>query len=480
MIARALLLVAFAPSRAAATAAMPAPLPAPLPTPQQSAYMDTGFSMFVHFGLNTFTTSTEHNDGSIPAKAFAPTRLDTDQWAATAKAMGAYAMCFTAKHEGGFALWPSKASNYSVAQSSVPTLDVVGEFVKSCRKFGLQPCFYESPVENGHLMLQKPTPTTEQFVQQELTMYDELLGGSQYGHIERIWWDHYPYACGGLSSCPSGSFPASYNRIVEHVRKISPTTIISNGPDSQWVGNTRGVGAYPIWNYCSLDTEVSSKFCGAWSPHGPIYMPRMEGYSLQRSGHWFWHDTGLEQALNASEIWGHWLRTVGRGTHWLLNVPPNSTGVIPEAYVKQLTIFGSALAATLERPVAIVHNVSASCGPGGGSITLSLGAVVAVDMVQLREDVANTGQTVANYTLEAHSPAKGWLPLSPSSDPEVAAGGSGVNGQTIGHRVVDVFPALEGGCDKLRWRCTAAGQQEGGGVAHLASFSAHVRHPVLQ
>jgi alpha-L-fucosidase len=104
--------------------------------------------------------------------------------------MGAYAMCFTAKHEGGFALWPSKASNYSVAQSSVPTLDVVGEFVQSCRKFGLQPCFYESPVENGHLMLQKPTPTTEQFVQQELTMYDELLGGSQYGHIERIWWDH--------------------------------------------------------------------------------------------------------------------------------------------------------------------------------------------------------------------------------------------------------------------------------------------------
>lgn len=452
----------------------------PLPTPQQSAYMDNGFSMFVHFGVNTFTKSVEHNDGSIPAKAFAPTRLDTDQWAATAKAMGAYAMCLTAKHEGGFALWPSKASNYTVVQSSVPTLDVVGEFVESCRKFGLQPCFYESPVENGHLMLQRPLPTTEQFVQQELAMYDELLGGSQYGHIERIWWDHYPYACGGLSSCPTGSFPASYNRIVEHVRKISPTTIISNGPDSQWVGNTRGVGAYPIWNYCSLDTEVSSKFCGEWSPDGPVYMPRMEGYSLQRSGHWFWHDTGLEQSLNASEIWGHWLRTVGRGTHWLLNVPPNTTGVIPEEYVKQLTTFGSALATTLDRPVAIVHNISAPCAPNSGFITLPLGTAAPVDMVQLREDM-RAGQTVANYTLEAHSPTKGWVPLSPSSDPEVARAGGGVNGQTIGHRVVDIFPALEGGCDKLRWRCTAAGQQEGDSkVAHLASFSAHVRHPVLQ
>ena len=78
----------------------------PLPTPQQAIYMDTAFSMFVHFGVNTFTADVEHNcdpkRGCVPAKAFAPDRLDTDQWARTAKAMGAYAMCLTAKHEGGY------------------------------------------------------------------------------------------------------------------------------------------------------------------------------------------------------------------------------------------------------------------------------------------------------------------------------------------------------------------------------------------
>lgn len=68
--------------------------------------MQTGFSMFVHFGINTFTPNSEHNcvktgDACVPASTFNPTAIDTDQWAQTAVAMGAYAMCLTAKHEGG-------------------------------------------------------------------------------------------------------------------------------------------------------------------------------------------------------------------------------------------------------------------------------------------------------------------------------------------------------------------------------------------
>ena len=75
---------------------------------------------------------------------------------------------------------------------------------------------------------------------------------------------------------------------------------------------------------------------------------------------------------------------------------------------------------------------------------------------------------MANYSLEAHSPAKGWVQLV----------GAGVNGGTIGHRVVDVFEPVFG-CDKLRWRCTAAGAGTGT-TAHLVSFSAHVRHPIFR
>jgi alpha-L-fucosidase len=186
--------------------------PLPRPTLQQAAYMETGFSMFVHFGVNTFTHNAEHNcvkrgEKCVPASVFNPTALDTDNWAETAVAMGAYAMCLTAKHEGnkqfsipkktplliavaefspgGFALWPSKHTNYSVLASPRP-VDVVDAFVKSCHKFNLQPCFYESPVEDGFSMNAITAPDANAFVSQQLAFYDELLGG-QYGHIERLW-----------------------------------------------------------------------------------------------------------------------------------------------------------------------------------------------------------------------------------------------------------------------------------------------------
>eukprot|EP00660_Eupelagonema_oceanica_P002040 gene2040-4239_t len=61
-----------------------------------------------------------------------------------------------ALHEGGFALWPSKHTNYSVLASPVPR-DIVQAFVASCHRHGIEPCFYMSPVENGHAM-RLPSP----------------------------------------------------------------------------------------------------------------------------------------------------------------------------------------------------------------------------------------------------------------------------------------------------------------------------------
>ena len=42
-----------------------------------------------------------------------PTDLDAEQWVLAAKAMGAKYVCLTARHEGGFCLWPTKTTDYS-------------------------------------------------------------------------------------------------------------------------------------------------------------------------------------------------------------------------------------------------------------------------------------------------------------------------------------------------------------------------------
>lgn len=60
----------------------------PKPTPQQLAWQDAELRMFVHFAPNTWQDN-EGNDLSTPMGAINPAQLDTDQWAKTAKSMGA-------------------------------------------------------------------------------------------------------------------------------------------------------------------------------------------------------------------------------------------------------------------------------------------------------------------------------------------------------------------------------------------------------
>ena len=65
----------------------------------------------------------------------------TLNWVESAVAMGAGEICLTAHHEGGFCLWDTAYTNYSVMHSPYGR-DVVAQFVASCNKYGVKPCFY--------------------------------------------------------------------------------------------------------------------------------------------------------------------------------------------------------------------------------------------------------------------------------------------------------------------------------------------------
>eukprot|EP01002_Notosolenus_urceolatus_P006749 NODE_2798_length_1037_cov_3.988866_g2339_i0.p2 GENE.NODE_2798_length_1037_cov_3.988866_g2339_i0~~NODE_2798_length_1037_cov_3.988866_g2339_i0.p2 ORF type:complete len:103 (+),score=22.72 NODE_2798_length_1037_cov_3.988866_g2339_i0:715-1023(+) len=75
--------------------------------------------------------------------------IDTDNWVLTLKNMGVKQACFTAHHCGGFAMWPSRWTNYSIANSPYgkkhPGADLVRQFVTSCRKYDISPCIYIAP-----------------------------------------------------------------------------------------------------------------------------------------------------------------------------------------------------------------------------------------------------------------------------------------------------------------------------------------------
>jgi len=124
------------------------------PSKSQAAFQDLEMGVFIHYGINVYTGQ-EHGDGKEPPSRFNPTALDVEQWVAAAKAMGANYVCLTARHEGGFCLWPSKTTDYTIANS--PYMDgkgdIVRDFVKACRKHNIKPGLYHTASHDAYSAL---------------------------------------------------------------------------------------------------------------------------------------------------------------------------------------------------------------------------------------------------------------------------------------------------------------------------------------
>ena len=91
-----------------------------IPTPEQVEWSDCELGVIIHLDMCTFSAPynfREHFGDPIPAQEFAPDNLDTDQWLAAAKSMGAKYAVLVAKHCTGFSLWPTDVHDYSVKNS---------------------------------------------------------------------------------------------------------------------------------------------------------------------------------------------------------------------------------------------------------------------------------------------------------------------------------------------------------------------------
>jgi len=69
----------------------------PKPSAEQLVWQDAEMGMFLHFAPNTWQDA-EYDQLTTPLNQINPTKLDTDQWARTAKSMGAKYLVFVAKH----------------------------------------------------------------------------------------------------------------------------------------------------------------------------------------------------------------------------------------------------------------------------------------------------------------------------------------------------------------------------------------------
>lgn len=159
-----------APRLAAADAAAPAVALHSLdePDPARDArlawHTEARFGCFVHWGVysalgNEFEgrrggTYAEHimRVLKIPratylekvARPFNPEKFDADAWVHLMRDTGMRYLIITAKHHDGFAMWPSKVSDYNLTTVSSFKRDPMAELSAACKKYGLKFGFYYS------------------------------------------------------------------------------------------------------------------------------------------------------------------------------------------------------------------------------------------------------------------------------------------------------------------------------------------------
>ena len=309
-----------------------------LPTPQQLAWHDMEYYWFIHFGPNTFTDK-EWGHGDEPADAFNPSALDCRQWARLARKAGAKGIILTAKHHDGFCLWPSEFSKHTVRESKWKDGkgDVVKELMEACKEEGLKFGVYLSPWDRNHEKYGTP-----EYNDVYVASMKELV--QHYGPFFEFWWD------GANGEGPNGKKQEyDFRRFENTMREIAPNTVVFSdiGPDVRWIGNEKGIAGKTNWNY--LDTAGFKRGIGApptdtlnqGNIDGKNWIPGECDVSI-RPG-WFYHAEEDDKVKTAEQLFDLYLKSVGRGANFLLNVPPDRRGLIHEADSAALTGFAKLL-----------------------------------------------------------------------------------------------------------------------------------------
>lgn len=399
------------------------------PSARQLAWQEMEFYAFVHFGMNTFTDR-EWGDGQESPALFAPEALDAKQWIDTIRRAGMRGVILTCKHHDGFCLWPSRFTEHSVRNSPWRNGhgDVVREVSDACRAAGLRFGVYLSPWDRHEPTYGQGASYDDFFVRQ-LT---ELA--TQYGDIFCFWFDG---ACGEGKNGKKQRY--DWERYYAVIRTHQPGAVISVcGPDVRWCGNEAGHCRESEWSVVpaalrdaeriaslsqqtddrafskrvrSEDEDLGSR--AALENAGELCWYPAEVNTSIRPG-WFYHAAEDAAVKSVEKLFQIYLSSVGANAAFLLNIPPNTRGLIADADVRALTALGdrihSALQGEAGRPSSVRTDSENAAHPaqtllsGGGywqaatgrsaaELTLTLSAPAQVHYVILREELT-VGQRI--------------------------------------------------------------------------------------
>jgi alpha-L-fucosidase len=323
--------------------APPPPAPyGPLPSARQLRWHAMEVYGFVHFGINTFTDR-EWGYGDESPRLFDPSDFDADQIVEAARHGGMKGLILTCKHHDGFCLWPSKYTEHSIRHSPWRggRGDVVREISDACARQGLRFGIYLSPWDRNHAAYGSPEYLT--YFRNQLR---ELC--TEYGAIFEVFLDGANGGDGYYGGARETrqidretyyDWPATWRLI----RDLQPDAMLFSdaGPDVRWVGNERGIAGETCWATLNRMDFVPGRAdvqrLNRGDRPGTHWVPAECDVSI-RPG-WFYHEAEDDDVRDARNLTELYFSSVGRGASFLLNLPPDRRGRIPDGDLRSLREF---------------------------------------------------------------------------------------------------------------------------------------------
>jgi alpha-L-fucosidase len=284
------------------------------PSALQKAWMEMGFGMFIHFGINTYYDK-EWSDGTFDPYRINPVGLDTDEWCRIAKSAGMKYIVMVAKHHDGFCLWPSRFTDYTISRSKY-NRDILAAVANSAAKFGLKLGLYYSLWDQHEEEAALDEWEFIKFIKNQLT---ELL--TQYGPLVEIWFDGFwQRQQSGWEKKPEeeqentiqedeinrrnddfinawrmeGAYRWQMDHLYNYIKSLQPDCLVLNNSS----GSYPGVPLFPVdvrtgeryidfqhdrklWNWLGEKTYVPLQIEMTLSTKGNQRFP---------NGNWYWHE----------------------------------------------------------------------------------------------------------------------------------------------------------------------------------------------
>ncbi len=335
-----------------------APINHPVPTVQDTEtpaqrdarmqwWREARFGMFIHWGLYSIPAGTWNgkripgigewimNNASIPvadykalAAQFNPTAFNAQEIVALAKSAGMKYIVITAKHHDGFAMFDSKANAFNIVSATPFKRDPIRELAEECRKQGLKLGFYYSQDQDwtapggsayktgGH------QPPTFHWDKAQDGDFDTYLHTKAIPQIRELLTNYAEFPVVVWFDTPTSNMtPARAAEIV---------TLLNQHPNLIW--NNRLGGTY------KGDTETPEQFI---PPQG---YPGRDWESCMTMNDTWGYKSYDNNFKSTETLLRNLIDIASKGGNYLLNIGPDSKGIVPTPEVDRLHQMGQWLA----------------------------------------------------------------------------------------------------------------------------------------